>query len=89
MNGTINHKLLATKALERLERNKARNRIGTNDEKLVPRLMGDGTRNGEGYLTISDLRYAYEERIAIMEYDGGLTVNEAIKLPSLSLFKDF
>lgn len=88
MSGTIDLKFLATKALERLDRNKARNRTGTNDENLVPQLMGDGTRNNVDNLDISDKQYAYEERIAIMEYDGGLEGDKVVGITTLDLFKD-
>ena len=70
MSGTPSLRSLATKALERLERNRSWNTNGTNDENLVPRLKSDGTRNHEDHLTILDLQYDYEERLGIMEYDG-------------------
>lgn len=88
MTGTIDLKSLSTKALERLDRNKVRNRIGTNNENFVPRSVGDETRNHEDHSVILDLQYAYEERLAIMEYDGGLDADEAIRIFTLYLLED-
>lgn len=88
MNGTNDLKFLATKALERLERNKIRNRIGTNYEILVPRSVGDGTRNDDDELTALELLVEFEERVAICHYDGRLDIDEAVKTALLGLFKD-
>lgn len=87
MSETIDLKSLATKALERLDRNKVRNRIGTNDENLVPRTVDSGTGNNEDYLAILDLQYDYEERLAICEYDGALDFHEAFGVAASDYFE--
>ncbi len=83
MSRTIDLKSLATKASEKLERNKVRNINGTNNEILVPQLMGDGTTF---HVDICDLREAFEERLAICEYDGALYLEAAERTALLDLY---
>ena len=64
MNGILCLRLLATKALERLERNKTWNKNETNDENLVPRAEADGTTF---QVDICDLRESFEGRLVICE----------------------
>lgn len=80
MSGTNCLNSLATKTLERLSRNKARNRIGTNGENLVPQLIGDGTRIKGIFISVLELQDAYEERVAIAQYDGKQQPEKAIKI---------
>ncbi len=93
VNGTSSLKTLANKVLER---NKQGNNPGTAASKAVPHLDQNVPLHGTNLETncaqYDDLSYAFEERAAIMEYDGGLTRQEAerraridIELGKLSL----
>ena len=77
-------KTLASNALERLERNKARNKIETKASESVSESVFSGTQN----IALSEpllpqrafLSEAYDERIAIAEYDGQQTPTQAQRI---------
>ncbi|KAB2832859.1 MAG: hypothetical protein F9K49_07485 [Caedimonadaceae bacterium] len=86
--GTSSLKTLANKVLER---NKDRNKPGTETLKSVP--LSDqpvplrGTNSGADDTTqYDDLSYEFEERIAIAEYDGQQTPLQAHRIAYLDAF---
>jgi len=84
MHETSSLKVLAYKALERLQRNNERNKRETKDIKVVSRPMSCETRNihlPKSFLFHqSSLSDDYEERIAIAEYDGHQTSIQAQRI---------
>jgi hypothetical protein len=86
--GTSSLKVLANKVLER---NKDRNKSGTEALKSVP--LSDqtvplrGTNSGADDATQYDaLSYEFEERLAIAEYDGQQTPLQAQRIAYLDAF---
>lgn len=81
---TSSLKALAYKALERLQRNNARNKNETKDEKSVSQNLSRETRNGAPekpfLIQVSSLSEDYEERLAIAEYDGHQTSVQAQRI---------
>ena len=86
--GTSSLKALANKVLER---NKDRNKPGTEALKSVPHLdqtvPPNGTNSGADDATQYDaLSYEFEERLAIAEYDGQQTPQQAQHIAYLDAF---
>ena len=86
--GTSSLKALANKVLER---NKDRNKPGTEALKSVPLpdqpVPPNGTNSGADDATQYDaLSYEFEERAAIAEYDGQQTSQQAQKIAYLDAF---
>ena len=81
---TSSLKALAYKALERLQRNKDRNKNETKDEKFVSRSSPCETRNIDPkvpfLIQLSSLPEDDEERLAIAEYDGHQTSIQARRI---------
>ncbi|OJW55193.1 MAG: hypothetical protein BGO67_05320 [Alphaproteobacteria bacterium 41-28] len=88
MNETSSLKFLAHKTLERLERNKQRNKCETKSINLVSRPIYHETRyetknirpTKPVLLQLSSLFEDHEERIAIAEYDGQQTPAQAQRI---------
>jgi hypothetical protein len=92
MRETPSLKALAFKALERLERNKTRNKSETKDENLVSHLLPRETKNNAvstPVLTHSSSPIdAYEERVAIAHYEGRQSIMQATRIAYLDNLMD-
>ncbi|HUX79305.1 MAG TPA: hypothetical protein VMW10_06145 [Alphaproteobacteria bacterium] len=84
MHETSSLKVLAYKALERLEKNKPRNKIETKEFKVVSAPILCETQNialSKPFLPErAFLSETYDERIAIAEYDGQQTPTQAQRI---------
>lgn len=71
---TSSLKVLATNALERLQRNSSRNKNETKDKNFVSQNIPRETKNNPpekpSLIQLTFLPEEYEERIAIAQYDG-------------------
>lgn len=86
-------KVLAFKAIERLERNKKRNTSETKPQNLVSRPFHRETKNCHDFGTFlalpsSHIIDANEERVAISHYDGEQSMTQAKRIAYLDDFVD-
>ena len=80
MHETNSLKTVASNALERLERNKPRNKIGTKASNSVSGPILCETKPEPVLLQLSSLQDEYEERLAIAEYDGHQNPTQAQRI---------
>ncbi len=89
MRETTSLKTLAFKALERLERNKGRNKRETRDSHAVSHPILCETKNNHltnPFFHPSSLSDGYEERLAIAEYEGHQTPAQAQRIAYVDAF---